>query len=66
MLSILRDEYEAEDVTQHVFLKLMSVIGKYEPRKVPFTAWVIRVARNVAVDYQRQRRPIPCEEVIEP
>ncbi len=65
VLSILRDEQEAEDATQHVFLKLMSVISKYEPRKVPFTAWVIRVARNVAIDYQRQRRPIPCVDVIE-
>ena len=59
MLSILRDEQEAEDVTQHVFLKLISAIQKYEPRKVPFTAWVIRVARNVAVDHQRQRRRGP-------
>ncbi len=65
VLSILHDEHEAEDVTQHVFLKLMSVIQKYQPQKVPFTAWVIRVARNVAVDYQRQRRDIPCEEVFE-
>jgi RNA polymerase sigma-70 factor (ECF subfamily) len=65
VLSILRDEHEAEDVTQHVFLKLISAIKKYEPRKVPFTAWVIRVARNVAVDYQRQRRPVPVEEVFE-
>ena len=66
MLSIVRDEHTAEDVTQHVFLKLMSLIHKYEPRSVPFTAWLIRVARNLAVDYQRQRVPTPCEEVFEP
>src|SRR5687768_1612408 len=30
VLSIVRDEHEAEDVTQHVFCKLMRVIGKYE------------------------------------
>jgi RNA polymerase sigma-70 factor, ECF subfamily len=65
VLSILRDEDEAQDVTQHVFLKLISVIHRYEPRSVPFTAWLIRVARNVALDHQRQRRPIPCEEVFE-
>ncbi len=65
VLSILRDEHEAEDATQHVFLKLMHVIGKYEPREVPFTSWIIRVARNVAIDHLRQRRPIPCEEVFE-
>jgi RNA polymerase sigma-70 factor (ECF subfamily) len=66
VLSILRDQHEAEDVTQHVFMKLISVIHKYEPRQVPFTSWILRVARNVAVDHLRQRRPVPCEEVFEP
>ena len=66
VLSIVRDPHEAEDVTQHVFLKLMSVIPKYEPRKVPFTAWLIRVARNMAVDHQRRHRTVPCEEVYGP
>ena len=61
--SIVRDDYEAEDVTQHVFAKLMTVLPKYEPREVPFSAWILRVARNVAVDHMRQRRAIPCEEV---
>jgi RNA polymerase sigma-70 factor, ECF subfamily len=65
VLSMLRDEYEAEDVTQHVFMKLMRVIGKYEPREVPFTSWILRVARNVAVDHLRQRRPIPAEEILD-
>jgi RNA polymerase sigma-70 factor, ECF subfamily len=63
--SILRDHYEAEDVTQHVFAKLMTALPKYETREVPFAAWVLRVARNVALDHVRQRRAIPCEEVRE-
>src|SRR6201996_5453656 len=66
VLSMLRDQHEAEDVTQQVFLKLISVIHKYEPRGVPFTSWMLRVARNVAVDHLRQRRSLPCEEVYEP
>ena len=66
VLSIVRDPHEAEDVTQHVFLKLMSIIPKYEPRKVPFTAWLIRVARNVALDHQRRHRNVLCEEVYGP
>ena len=61
----MRDDYEAEDVTQHVFAKLMTVLPKYEQRDVPFAAWILRVARNVAVDHMRQRRAIPCEEVRE-
>ncbi|MGZ8475938.1 MAG: RNA polymerase sigma factor [Candidatus Limnocylindria bacterium] len=61
--SLLRDDHEAEDVTQHVFAKLMTNIHKYESREVPFSAWILRVARNVAVDHLRQRRAVPCEEV---
>ena len=63
--SIVKDHYEAEDVTQHVFAKLMTALPKYEPREVPFAAWILRVARNVALDHLRQRRAIPCEEVRE-
>ena len=65
VLSFVRDPHEAEDVTQHVFLKLMSVIHKYQAREVPFTSWLLRVARNVALDHLRQRRMLPCEEVYE-
>ena len=66
VLSFVRDPHEAEDVTQHVFLKLMSVIHKYQAREVPFASWLLRVARNVALDHLRQRRMVPCEEVYEP
>jgi RNA polymerase sigma-70 factor (ECF subfamily) len=61
--SIVRDRYEAEDITQDVFAKLMRVIGKYEERDVPFAAWIMRVARNAALDHVRSRRQIPVEEV---
>src|SRR5215204_4737052 len=44
---IVRDDHEAEDVTQHVFAKLMTILPKYERRSVPFAAWILRVARNV-------------------
>jgi RNA polymerase sigma-70 factor (ECF subfamily) len=63
--SIVKDHHEAEDVTQHVFAKLMTVLPKYQERQVPFAAWILRVARNVAVDHMRQRRAVPCEEVRE-
>jgi len=66
VLSFVRDPHEAEDVTQHVFLKLMSIIHKYQAREVPFTSWLLRVARNAALDHLRQRRAVPCDEVQEP
>jgi RNA polymerase sigma-70 factor (ECF subfamily) len=61
--SIVRDWHEAEDITQNVFAKLMTAIVKYEPREVPFAAWILRVARNAALDQVRARRQIPFEEV---
>lgn len=61
--SIVRDDYEAEDVTQHVFAKLITVVGKYEARAVPFSAWILRLAHNAAIDHLRSRRAIPAAEV---
>jgi RNA polymerase sigma-70 factor, ECF subfamily len=61
--SIVHDEPEAEDITQNVFAKLGTAIQKYEPRQVPFTAWILRVARNAALDHLRARRQIPVENV---
>ena len=61
--SFVRDHHEAEDITQNVFAKLMKAIRRYEPREVPFTAWILRVARNAALDHLRSRRAVPCEEV---
>lgn len=61
--SFVRDHHEAEDITQNVFAKLMTGIRKYEQRDVPFAAWIMRVARNAALDHLRTRRAIPSEEI---
>ena len=62
--SIVRDEYEAEDVTQHIFAKLLTALPRYQPRVVPFSAWILRVAHNAAIDHVRARRPVPVEDVL--
>ncbi len=64
--SIVRNDHEAEDVTQHVFAKLMTTIHKYDDRGVPFFAWLIRMARNVAIDHLRSNRLTPTENVLDP
>lgn len=63
---IIQDPHEAEDITQHVFLKLMSVLPKYKRRQVPFSAWLMCVARNAARDAERKRRPLQVEEAPDP
>lgn len=64
--SIVQDEYEAEDVTQQVFAKLIIRIGKYDDRGVPFFAWLVRLAHNVAIDHLRANRVTPVENVVDP
>ena len=64
--SIVRDDHEAEDLTQHVFAKLMTTLVKYDDRGVPFFAWLIRLARNVAIDHLRANRITPTEEALNP
>jgi RNA polymerase sigma-70 factor (ECF subfamily) len=60
---LIRDRHEAEDITHNVFAKLITAINKYEERAVPFDAWILRVARNAALDHLRAKRSIPTEEV---
>jgi RNA polymerase sigma-70 factor, ECF subfamily len=61
--SIVRDRHEAEDITQTLFAKLLTKIQRYEQRSVPFSAWILRVARNSALDHVRGRRMVPVETV---
>jgi RNA polymerase sigma-70 factor, ECF subfamily len=63
--SIVKDDREAEDLTQQVFMKLMTVIVKYEDHGVPFSGWLLRLSRNVALDHLRRRRPIPAQDILE-
>lgn len=60
---IVGGDHDAEDVTQLVFAKLFTAMGKYETREVPCSAWILRVARNAAIDYMRRDRLVPTEDV---
>jgi len=53
--NIVRDRDEAEDLTQQVFLKLMTARRSNSVRG-EFAPWLLRVARNTALDSLRRRR----------
>ena len=63
VLSIVGDHHDAEDITQSLFARLTRAIRKYEPRDVAFIGWLLRVARNAALDHLRAKRQIPVEGV---
>jgi RNA polymerase sigma-70 factor (ECF subfamily) len=64
--SIVRDEHAAEDITQTIFARLPARLQRYEPRAIPFGAWLVSVARNASIDYMRAQRAVPCEQVRDP
>jgi RNA polymerase sigma-70 factor (ECF subfamily) len=63
--SIVRDRDDAADVTQQVFLKLITALPRYDARRARFAAWILRVARNAAIDWLRESRGATTAEVPE-
>ncbi|HXM33841.1 MAG TPA: sigma-70 family RNA polymerase sigma factor [Pyrinomonadaceae bacterium] len=49
------DEAAASDITQQVFLKLMTTIGQFRG-DAEFTTWLYRLVVNACTDEQRRRR----------
>jgi RNA polymerase sigma-70 factor (ECF subfamily) len=64
--SIVHDDHTAEDLTQQVFAKLLTTLGKYDDRGLPFFIWLLRVARNAAIDHVRAYRLVPTESLLHP
>jgi len=51
----IRNDYEAEDLTQQVFMKVLKSISSYKNTGVPFSSWLYRIAHNQLVDFLRQQ-----------
>lgn len=47
---------DAADLTQQTFIRAFKHLGSYEGR-APIAAWLLRIARNAAIDAHRRRHP---------
>jgi RNA polymerase sigma-70 factor (ECF subfamily) len=54
IFSHLSDRFEAEDLTEEVFLRVWRSLSNYREQGVPFLAYLFTVARNVLVDFYRR------------
>src|SRR3989441_11077249 len=56
------NRHDAEDLTTQTFLKMLESIGKFRWQAAPFSAWLFRIAHNLAMDHFRARRRWQPEE----
>ena len=50
----LNDRFDAEDLTEEVFLRAWRSLSKYRQKGVPFLAYLFKIARNVLIDFYRR------------
>ncbi|MGZ4691638.1 MAG: RNA polymerase sigma factor [Acidimicrobiia bacterium] len=60
-LRIVNDPRLAEDVAQETFLRAWQRSGAFDPRRGTVTAWLLTIARNLAIDTVRLRRVVIVE-----
>jgi len=58
-LRLVGDGAAAEDIAQETFLKAWKNLKKYDERSSKFKTWMLRIARNTAIDYLRKKKHIP-------
>jgi|SRR5215211_2313659 len=58
------NRHDAEDLTTQTFLKMLESIGRFQYRSAPFSAWLFRIAHNLAMDHFRATRRIQLEEEV--
>ncbi len=57
--------YDAEDLTERVFLRALGHIRTYNNRGIPFSAWLYRIAHNLVANWHRdnsRRKEVPLED----
>jgi RNA polymerase sigma-70 factor (ECF subfamily) len=61
------NRHDAEDLTTQTFLRMLESIDRFRWQSAPFSAWLFRIAHNLAIDHFRSStRWQPQEEVPEP
>jgi RNA polymerase sigma-70 factor, ECF subfamily len=58
------NRHDAEDLTTQTFLKMLEKIGTFKWQSAPFSAWLFRIAHNLAMDHFRARRRWQPEEEV--
>ena len=59
VLRIIRDDEQAQDLLQDIFVKIWKNLEAYDASKGRLFTWMLNVARNTAIDALRARKTQP-------
>jgi len=68
ILARMGNPYDAEDLTEEVFLRVLDAIERFQWREAPFSAWLFRIAHNAVISQRRKEgargRSSPLSEAL--
>jgi len=65
VLIYVNNPKDAEDITQETFVRMWRNLKKYKSQKASFKTWLFTIAKNAAIDFLRQKKTVPLDEVAE-
>lgn len=65
LVHLTSDRSLAEDLFQETWLRVIERGGQYDPRR-PFVAWLLGIARHLALDALRRKQPVSLEAIVDP
>lgn len=54
-MRMVKNQTDAEDLAQEVFIRTFNVLDRYNP-SYPFSSWLYRITSNLCIDFIRRRR----------
>ena len=64
LIHLTGDQATAEDLFQETWIRILERGDQYNGRD-NFAAWLMRIARNLTIDYLRQRRTVSLDQLME-
>lgn len=62
LVSVLHDRQTAEDIFQETWIRVLEQGRRYDPNH-KFSTWLLTIARNLAIDHMRRKRPDALEDL---
>jgi len=62
LISLVHDRQTAEDIFQETWIRVLEQGHRYDPRH-NFVTWLLTIARNLAIDNLRRKRPAALDDL---